>query len=268
MTDVLIATCLMAAGLGARHALDPDHITIIDGCARRNASDRPLIAYLSGVLFSAGHSAIVVLGALVAASIGKDLSLPSWLEASGWLVAVSVLLVLGALNLHAAFSAPSGGPVELVGWKARLVGRGGDHPLAICSIGMLLAFSFDTLAQASLLGIAGANLPVAGGVFLLADSFAIGMIGAGGAAGIGIALLARSAARYAEISSRIMAAAIGALNLGIGAIAISTAISTGVEHWFETQAMIVTLSVLTAAMVAYIFAILAARTKAPPAPGR
>jgi nickel/cobalt transporter (NiCoT) family protein len=50
--------------LGLKHGLDPDHLAAIDGLTRFNAADRPRLSRWSGLLFSAGHGAVVTAIAL------------------------------------------------------------------------------------------------------------------------------------------------------------------------------------------------------------
>jgi high-affinity nickel-transport protein len=74
----------LAVALGLRHGVDPDHLAAIDGLSRLRPSR------WNGVLFAAGHGALVTLlavgvGGLLARSIG---SYAPWL-----------LILLGVVNL-------------------------------------------------------------------------------------------------------------------------------------------------------------------------
>src|SRR6201995_3660124 len=65
---VLLGTALLAYSLGLRHAIDADHIAAIDNVTRKLMQEgkRPVAV---GLMFSLGHSTIVVLGsAAIAAS--------------------------------------------------------------------------------------------------------------------------------------------------------------------------------------------------------
>ncbi len=258
-TDPALALYVLAIGLGARHAIDPDHLTIIDGFTRRNIQRRPLVAYLSGVLFSLGHGMVVQAGAAAATMIEGGLRLPLWLETAGMLISSVVLFSLGALNLRAAWRTPAEQAVRLVGWKAGIVGRGGDHPLAIVGVGMLLALSLDTLAQAALIGAAAARLDMPGSVAALAAAYALGMLVVGGANGVWIATLARSAGRRAAAASQIMAAAIGFLNMAIGTITLAAIAFPLTGEWLDRAGPGIAAGVVAAAVGAYLAAIAATR---------
>lgn len=65
---VLLGTSFLAYSLGLRHAVDADHIAAIDNVTRKLMQEgkRPLSV---GLMFSLGHSTIVVLGSgLIAAT--------------------------------------------------------------------------------------------------------------------------------------------------------------------------------------------------------
>jgi high-affinity nickel-transport protein len=59
---VLLGTAVLAYSLGLRHAVDADHIAAIDNVTRKmmQAGSRPVAV---GLLFSLGHSTIVLVGA-------------------------------------------------------------------------------------------------------------------------------------------------------------------------------------------------------------
>src|ERR1700739_658083 len=63
---VLLGSAFLAYTFGLRHAVDADHIAAIDNVTRKLMQEgkRPVAV---GLMFSLGHSAIVVLGALAIA---------------------------------------------------------------------------------------------------------------------------------------------------------------------------------------------------------
>src|SRR3984885_9359051 len=63
---VLLGTAFLAYGLGLRHAVDADHIAAIDNVTRKfmHEGKRPVAV---GLMFSLGHSTIVLLGSVAIA---------------------------------------------------------------------------------------------------------------------------------------------------------------------------------------------------------
>ncbi|MGA7625842.1 MAG: hypothetical protein WB630_11345 [Candidatus Acidiferrales bacterium] len=76
--SVLLGTSLVAYSFGLRHAADTDHIAAIDNVTRKLMQDgkRPVAV---GLMFSLGHSTVVILGA--AAIARAALALQHRLEA-------------------------------------------------------------------------------------------------------------------------------------------------------------------------------------------
>jgi len=245
--------CATAFALGARHALDADHLTVIDGIARRNVVARPFVAQAGGVLFSIGHAAVVAIVALVAMRLAGDVAQPpAWLATTGVVISGSILLLLGGLNLRAAWATPAGEHARPVGWRARLGGRG-NHPLAIIATGALFALSFDTIAIALGVGLAGKALGGWPAVLAGAGGFAAGMALVGGINGAWVVRLLRSASRHARAASRIMTAAIGLLNLALGGLAFVALMSGPVDAWKDRHGLLI--SALVVAGCALAFAI-------------
>jgi high-affinity nickel-transport protein len=100
---VLLGTALLAYSFGLRHAVDADHIAAIDNVTRKLMQDgkRPVAV---GLMFSLGHSTIVVLGA--AAIAGTALALQHRLDAVrniggvvGTLVSAFFLFAIAIVNL-------------------------------------------------------------------------------------------------------------------------------------------------------------------------
>jgi nickel/cobalt transporter (NiCoT) family protein len=69
---LLLGTALLAYGLGLRHAVDADHIAAIDNVTRKlmHEGKRPVAV---GLMFSLGHSTIVVLGSAAIAATALSL---------------------------------------------------------------------------------------------------------------------------------------------------------------------------------------------------
>jgi high-affinity nickel-transport protein len=141
----MTSTPVICLALGMRHAVDPDHLTAIDGLCRI----RPRKA--NGVLFALGHGLVVT---LLAAGVGTALAgrasfLGPWM-----------LITIGAVTL----------------WK---VIRSSPTPAAIRRpiiaqpflLGMLLAAGFETASQLSALVLADQTNP-----WLLGVAFSSGMV--------------------------------------------------------------------------------------------
>src|ERR1700744_5298968 len=69
---VLLGTAFLAYSFGLRHAVDADHIAAIDNVTRKlmQEGNRPVGV---GLMFSLGHSTIVVLGSLLIAATALKL---------------------------------------------------------------------------------------------------------------------------------------------------------------------------------------------------
>ena len=205
--------------LGLKHGLDPDHLAAIDSLARCNLAERPRLSRWSGVLFSLGHGAVVLLIAVIVGVGALSIDVPEWLEPMGAAISIAFLSVLGLINAEAALRPGSSGPVMPRGlrgaWFAPLM-RGND-PLIIAATGALFALSFDTISQAVMFSVTArhsagwAPALAAGGVFTL------GMLIADGVNGICIARLLQRADRHAALAARALTGAIALLSLGIAA---------------------------------------------------
>jgi high-affinity nickel-transport protein len=87
--------------MGVRHALDPDHIAVIDSIVFRTAATRPRLALWTGTLFACGHSLSVAVVALAMALAAKALAIPAWTGPLVDGVVVTLLLLVGSMNLRA-----------------------------------------------------------------------------------------------------------------------------------------------------------------------
>jgi nickel/cobalt transporter (NiCoT) family protein len=98
----LLGIALLAYGLGLRHAVDADHIAAIDNVTRKlmNEGTRPVSV---GLFFAMGHSAIVIIVALLVATATNRLSQFMGLREVGSIISTSVsalfLLVIAGMNL-------------------------------------------------------------------------------------------------------------------------------------------------------------------------
>ena len=197
----LIGTALLAYSLGLRHAVDADHITAIDNVTRKlmKQGKRPVGV---GLMFSLGHSTVVVAGSMAMADAGLGVAHHmDWLRAVGAWAGTAVsslfLLAIAMVNL-----------VVLRGvWRTYLrVRHGGEfieedleqmlgdrgifarlfRPLfrmierswQMYPLGVLFGLGFDTATEIGLLGIAAAEaskgLPIAA-ILVFPALFAAGM---------------------------------------------------------------------------------------------
>src|SRR6516164_10780595 len=139
------STLMICLALGMRHAVDPDHLTAIDGLCRV----RP--RKTNGVLFALGHGLVVtVLAVGVGTVIADRVSfLGPWM-----------LIGIGTVTLWKLLQLPAR-PTQL---KRPIIAQ----PFLL---GMLLAAGFETASQLSALVLAGQN-----NAFLVGAAFSSGML--------------------------------------------------------------------------------------------
>jgi nickel/cobalt transporter (NiCoT) family protein len=190
--------------LGMRHAFDADHIATIDNTTRKLLHDgeRP---HATGFFFSAGHSTVVFLLAILVAlgvrGIGtavadEDSTLHEVTSVWGPTVAGLFLFVIGIVNLGVVrqtlrlarranagelgasemHALPTGrGPISAL--TQRLAARV-SRPWQLYPVGFAFGFGFDTATEIALLVLAGGSaaggLPV-GAILCLPILFAAGM---------------------------------------------------------------------------------------------
>ena len=100
---VLLGTAFLAYSFGLRHAVDADHIAAIDNVTRKLMQEgkRPVAV---GLMFSLGHSTIVIVGSLLiaAAALGLQEHLDHFRSIGGvigTLVSAVFLLAIAVVNL-------------------------------------------------------------------------------------------------------------------------------------------------------------------------
>ena len=221
----MTSIALLVFVLGLRHGLDPDHLVAIDGMTRSTRSR------WCGLFFSLGHGTAVTLIGVAVAIAATEWQAPQWLEHSGALISIGVLLALGIANLAAVLRTPDGGRVALIGlrgrWLSERISRA-SHPAVIASVGAAFAVSFDTVSHALAFSLAGATM--AGALFaaVLGMVFTLGMIVTDALNGLWVARMMTSTAgasrwmSLAVASLCVLIAAVGALKYvhpGAGEIA-------------------------------------------------
>ncbi|MGA2511567.1 MAG: HoxN/HupN/NixA family nickel/cobalt transporter [Candidatus Acidiferrales bacterium] len=177
---VLLGMALLAYSFGLRHAVDADHIAAIDNVTRKLMQEgkRPVAV---GLMFSLGHSTIVVLGA--AAIAGLTLALQHRLDTIrsiggiiGTLVSAFFLFAIALVNLiilrsifQAFVRVRRGEPYVEEDFDLLLGNRGFlariFRPLFgmirsswhMYPLGVLFGLGFDTATEIGLLGISAAE---------------------------------------------------------------------------------------------------------------
>ncbi len=177
---LLLGTAFLAYSFGLRHAVDADHIAAIDNVTRKlmQEGQRPVGV---GLMFSLGHSTIVVIGSLLiaATTLGVQKHL-GWFEGVGsvvgTLVSAGFLLGIAAANwgvlrsVYATFKkVRRGEPYVDEDLNLLLAGRGFLarilRPLFgmirtswhMYPLGVLFGLGFDTATEIGLLGISAAE---------------------------------------------------------------------------------------------------------------
>ena len=175
---VLLGTAMLAYGLGLRHAIDADHIAAIDNVTRKLVADgeRPIGV---GLIFSLGHSTVVVAASIAIAATASMLAGPFAAfrqvgSTIGTIVSASFLIAIAGMNLYIlasvyrAFHRARAGqtPGEGAGDLDALLSGGGllarvFRPLFamvrrswhMYPVGLLFGLGFDTATEIALLGI-------------------------------------------------------------------------------------------------------------------
>jgi high-affinity nickel-transport protein len=247
--------------LGLKHGLDADHLAAIDGLARHNARANRRVARWCGLLFSLGHGVVVMLVALSVVTLTGVWRVPAWIEDLGALISIGFLLLIGLANLHAVLTTGPGTVVTTIAVKGRLLGglQRTSNPLAIALVGALFAISFDTMSQAALFAVVGAQHGGAGHAAALGAAFTLGMLVTDGVNGIWIARLIRRADQVAIVASRVMGLAISLLGIGVGTFGLARYVSPAVAAWSEDKSLGMGLLVIVVIAVAFAIAVRVAR---------
>ncbi len=184
---LLLGTCLLAYGLGLRHAIDADHIAAIDNVTRAmlQSGRRSLT---TGFFFSLGHSTVVILASIAIAMTATALgtTLKPWHDVGGivgtavsavFLLAIAVMNIFILASVYRAFHRVKGGGAYVEEDLDVLLAGGGIlarifRPLFgmvrkswhMYPLGLLFGLGFDTATEIGLLGIsameAAKGLPI------------------------------------------------------------------------------------------------------------
>ncbi|HTJ92477.1 MAG TPA: HoxN/HupN/NixA family nickel/cobalt transporter [Pararobbsia sp.] len=177
---LLMGTSLLAYSFGLRHAVDADHIAAIDNVTRKlmQAGQRPVTV---GLMFSLGHSTIVVLASvgIAATALALQGHFESWKEIGGLigtLVSTCFLFAIALMNLvilrsvvHAFGRVRRGEPYAEEDFDLLLGNRGFLTRLFrpmfrlvtrswhMYFLGFLFGLGFDTATEVGLLGMSAAG---------------------------------------------------------------------------------------------------------------
>lgn len=184
---LLMGTSLLAYSFGLRHAVDADHIAAIDNVTRKMMEEntRPITV---GLMFSLGHSTIVILASIGIAATATALQnnmadMKAIGGVIGTLVSATFLFVIALINLtvlHSVLRAfrrvRRGGRYEDEDFDLLLANRGFLARLFrpmfrlvtkswhMYFLGFLFGLGFDTATEVGLLGIsaatAGQGMPI------------------------------------------------------------------------------------------------------------
>lgn len=251
MITGVAGSAALAFAMGLRHGLDADHLAAIDGLTRWNAGAQRRFAPWCGVLFSAGHAAVILIAAVGVAHLASQWTPPGWLESTGPLISAFSLLLLSAINLRAAFGASH--EHVPVGLRSTLFSRLMHAPRfwQVAALGALFALSFDAVVLATLF----ATTTPSGGTGVaaaLALSFGLGMACVGAANGLWVARLLRHSDEASRIGSRAMTFTIALVGLLVGLGVLLTVAVRPLEQWVAEHEFIVSALAITVVLSGYI----------------
>ena len=162
----LIGSALLAWLFGLRHAADADHLAAIDNVVRKlmQEGQRP---YLTGLYFSLGHSAVVILACAVIALTAFSGLIDSVRDVGGifgTLVSAGFLVAIAALNLTVLLRLLRNDPTSDIqdhilasrGLLARILHpavRMIRRPAHMFPLGFLFGLGFDTASEVALLAL-------------------------------------------------------------------------------------------------------------------
>ncbi|MHA6522856.1 HoxN/HupN/NixA family nickel/cobalt transporter [Tessaracoccus sp. G1721] len=171
----LAASAVVAYALGLRHALDADHIAMIDNSTRKFVAEGRRSAAV-GFAFSAGHSTVVIAAAAMAilgwgwigSAIDEGSATRHWLSLIGATVAATYLVAVALSNIPvlarawqdlrgSGEAAPgvSGGLSRVLSAPLARV----REPRHVYAFGLLFGLGFDTASAVAVLVLA-AGLPI------------------------------------------------------------------------------------------------------------
>jgi len=208
---------LVGVAMGARHALDPDHLAAVSVLAADAPGARR--GALLGALWGIGHAAALLGTGLVLAALAAELP-PALGDAFELAVAV-MLIVLGARAIHRVLRGPGDGP-NILHAHARVSHRHAGPPAhvhvgarAIAWRPLTVGLVHGLAGSGALTALAFAELPTPSARVLYMVVFGAGSIAgmalATGLAGIALQHVARgpTARRWLAISTGLVSCIVG-----------------------------------------------------------
>jgi nickel/cobalt transporter (NiCoT) family protein len=257
-----LTTCVLAGLLGFRHGFDADHIAVVDGMTRARQLHRNYwTARLVGLQFAAGHSATILVAALLL--FGQGAALPSWLDGLGVVISTVLLLVIASSNLAHALSPATAG-VRPLGPVAALLFRITGRELHPALVGVAFAMSLDSLAQAAFFASHGGSGGATGGiaaVALLAAAFGAGMMLADAGNGLLLAWFAQRSDRLARQASRFSSGFIAVVALATVAAMLLRQTQTGFAQAWEQAGVWTGVGLVVLTSAAYTLRLLLQRAR-------
>lgn len=211
--DVLLG---MAFFLGIRHGFDLDHLATIDAMTQ-NLHKNQFLSRMVGFLFSLGHGCVVVgVSVLIGGGLIRDTP-PHWLYGLGEGISLFFLVLFAVLTFANALKRPQQAPM-FIHLKGQVVQKFFPKSLNgfwVFFIGMLFAFSFDTVSQVVLFSIAAKAQAQAFFCALMGFVFMLGMMTADGFNGLFFSALIQQVDGVSCYFSRMIGFVIAAFSLGI-----------------------------------------------------
>lgn len=169
------ATVPVMVLLGVRHALDIDHIVVIDNLVRARNAARS--SRWIGSFFSAGHMLAVCAEMVALVYVIKSLEAASSFELLGGIIGAVALAGIGGINLYGIKRYGRSGFGVLAQRAAGATRFAGDSGSPLL-IGFIFGLGFDTASQISVLTVSAVASATQGVqvALLLALFFASGMI--------------------------------------------------------------------------------------------
>ena len=257
----MVSALALAGLLGFRHGFDADHIAVVDGMTRaRQLHGSYWSSRLVGLQFAVGHSATILLAALL--MVGQGAALPQWLDGLGMMISTTLLLVIAASNgVHALRPNPTGGrpmgPVSAA--LFRLTGRQ-LHPALV---GVAFALSLDSLAQAALFASRASDHTGIGAVALMALVFGVGMSLADATNGLLLSWFANRSDKLARHASRFSSGFIAVIALLTALAAIVRESQDGFAQAWESAGVWVGVGLVGLTTAVYLVRLALQRQRAP-----
>lgn len=214
--NISIAVLLM----GLRHGFDLDHLATIDAITRTTANNI-FISKSTGLLFSLGHGAVVIVMSIVMGGGLSQFKPSHTLELFGAWVSIFFLFTLGIINIYNIFFFKTrSGKIKMTQWVSRHLIKNHYQALSIFGIGALFAISFDTLSQIALLALSASTQ--AGWVFALIIGvlFMLGMMLADGVNGLLVAQVIFRGNQISVTASQIIGTGIALFSLITGTLGL------------------------------------------------